>query len=193
MTNNVQHFLMECRGIETRIRAKQNEIAKYREIATGISPNYDGLPHGGSQGSKIENAVLRIAELCEEIEAETAALVSCRRRAKCIIDSVPDPNQRDVLTYRYLNGYGYYLAADKAILEMGAAGPIEMQKAPSGYMQQHPLLSLRKQYYETWRKGLADFGLTPASRARISLEDTGGGGTVKNMNDPMERLLAGGW
>ena len=40
-------------------------------------------------------------------EAETAALVSCRRRAKCIIDSVPDPNQRDVLTYRYLNGYGW--------------------------------------------------------------------------------------
>lgn len=107
MTNNVQHFLMECHGIETRIRAKQNEIAKYREIATGISPNYDGLPRGGSQGSKIENAVLRIAELCEEIEAETAALVSCRRRAKCIIDSVPDPNQRDVLTYRYLNGYGW--------------------------------------------------------------------------------------
>jgi P27 family predicted phage terminase small subunit len=89
--------------------------------------------------------------------------------------------------------YAYYLAADKAILEMGTQGPIEMQKAPSGYMQQHPLLSLRKQYYETWRKGLADFGLTPASRARISLEDTGGGGTVKNMNDPMERLLAGGW
>ena len=88
--------------------------------------------------------------------------------------------------------YAYYLAADKAILEMGAAGPIEMQKAPSGYMQQHPLLSLRKQYYETWRKGLADFGLTPASRARISIEDTGGG-TVKNLNDPMERLLAGGW
>ena len=85
-----------------------------------------------------------------------------------------------------------FAAADKAILEMGAAGPIEMQKAPSGYMQQHPLLSLRKQYYETWRKGLADFGLTPASRARISLEDTGGG-TVKNLNDPMERLLAGGW
>lgn len=89
--------------------------------------------------------------------------------------------------------YAYYLAADAEILAMGTAGPIQMQKAPSGYMQQHPLLSLRKQYYETWRRGLADFGLTPASRARIALGDGGGGGGVKDMNDPMERLLSGGW
>ena len=107
MNNSVQQLLMETRGVETRIRAKQNEIAKYREIATGISPNYDGMPRGSGQGSRIENAVLRIAELCEELEAETAALVSCRRRAKCIIDSVGDLNQRDVLTYRYLNGYDW--------------------------------------------------------------------------------------
>lgn len=89
--------------------------------------------------------------------------------------------------------YAYYLAADAEILSMGAKGPIEMQKAPSGYIQQHPLLSLRKQYYETWRRGLADFGLTPASRARISLGDGNSSGGIKDMNDPMERLLAGGW
>lgn len=89
--------------------------------------------------------------------------------------------------------YAYYLAADAEILSLGAKGPIEMQTTPSGYIQQHPLLSLRKQYYETWRRGLADFGLTPASRARISLGDGNSSGSIKDINDPMERLLAGGW
>lgn len=90
--------------------------------------------------------------------------------------------------------YAYYLAADKEIVELGAKGPIAMQKTPSGYTQQHPLLSLRRQYYDQWRKGLADFGLTPASRSRLAVGDESASSNPGvNMNDPMERLLAGGW
>lgn len=150
MSENVQQYLMACRGIENRIRAKQNEIARYREIATSISPNYDGLPHGGGQGSKIENAVLRIAELCEEIEMETAALVSLRRRTKCIIDGVSDPQQRDVLTYRYLNGYGWDTVAllmDKSRTQVWRIHVAALQSAQRVMEMQGGSDLLQKKYF----------------------------------------------
>ena len=86
--------------------------------------------------------------------------------------------------------YGYYLITDKKILDLGDQGVTAMQKTPSGYVQQHPLLSLRRQYYELWRKGLLDFGLTPASRVRMGTEDED---TSIRTNDPMERLLNKKW
>ncbi len=88
--------------------------------------------------------------------------------------------------------YAYYLAADEAILKDGAAGAVQMQQSATGYIQQHPLLSLRRQYYETWRKGLADFGLTPASRSRLTTGGAGSGGGAAE-DDPMERVLTGRW
>lgn len=86
--------------------------------------------------------------------------------------------------------YGYYLVTDRKILDSGENGPIALQKTPSGYVQQHPLLSLRRQYYELWRKGLLDFGLTPASRARLTTDnDTAATG----FGDPMEQILCKRW
>ena len=83
--------------------------------------------------------------------------------------------------------YAYYREADKEIMTQGEKGALLMQQTPSGYIQQHPIISLRRQYYETWRKGLADFGLTPSSRARIV---TGNGGSAEPKSE-MERLLSG--
>ena len=88
--------------------------------------------------------------------------------------------------------YAYYLITDKKILALGEQGVYAMQKTTTGYIQQHPLLSLRRQYYDQWRRGLADFGLTPATRTRLVTGETGAqGGSA--LDDPMERLLNGGW
>ena len=83
--------------------------------------------------------------------------------------------------------WGYLLALDKKILE-GGLGPTKIYDAPSGDIKVHPLLKLRAQYYETWRKGLGDFGLTPASRAHLFLPPDG----KKKVDAPMEDLLFGG-
>lgn len=66
--------------------------------------------------------------------------------------------------------YAYYVEVDRKITKMGkeAEGVYLLQQAESGYLSPHPLLSLRTKYYETWRKSLSDFGLTPATRSRIT-------------------------
>lgn len=88
--------------------------------------------------------------------------------------------------------YAYYLAVDAEIQKKtNVNGPVMMQTSSSGYIQAHPLLSLRKQYYDTWHKGLADFGLTPSSRSRIIVGDpiSGTGRNNAEIDDGMERLL----
>jgi len=84
--------------------------------------------------------------------------------------------------------YAYYLITDKKILSLGTEGVYAMQETNTGYIQQHPLLSLRRQYYDQWRRGLADFGLTPAARSRLVVGDANAGA-----DDPMESFLKGGW
>ncbi len=84
--------------------------------------------------------------------------------------------------------YAYYLITDRKILALSEQGVYAMQKTATGYVQPHPLLSLRKQYYEQWRRGLSDFGLTPATRIRLAVNDDS-----SRVSDPLERLLTEGW
>ena len=91
--------------------------------------------------------------------------------------------------------YAYYLGVDKKITDAGTAGVYAMQTTPSGYMQQHPLLSLRRQYYDLWHKGLSDFGLTPAARTRILTDGSKANApqsTATNDEARMFKLLQGG-
>lgn len=107
MNEAVRQVLESVQDSDSRIRAMKDEIRYYQELATSLSPNYDGLPHGSNNSSKLESAVLQILALTEKIAAECEQLVACRMYAKAIIDGVPELRQRDVLTYRYLNGYGW--------------------------------------------------------------------------------------
>lgn len=88
--------------------------------------------------------------------------------------------------------YAYYLAADQEITKGGTdpAGTYQMFTTATGYMQQHPMLAIRKQNYDNWRRSLMDFGLTPASRSRITADESAKSSASA---DPMERVLNGGY
>ena len=57
-------------------------------------------------------------------------------------------------------------------------------KTPSGYWQQVPQVSIAQQYLKAMNRFCEQFGLSPASRARLAPE--AGAGTP---DDPMEQLL----
>lgn len=84
--------------------------------------------------------------------------------------------------------YAYYLAVDERITQEGSAGAYKTQTTDSGYEMKHPLLSIRQQHLDAWRRALADFGLTPASRSHIiGIESA----NRREPSDPMERVLRG--
>jgi len=84
--------------------------------------------------------------------------------------------------------YAYYLAADKELMKFGESGALAMQTTPNGYKQAHPLVTMRRNYYEIWRKDLMLFGLTPSSRKGLI---EGENGVKLKSVDPMDELLRG--
>ena len=62
-------------------------------------------------------------------------------------------------------------------------------KTPSGYVQQVPQVSIAQQNLKIMQSFATEFGLTPACRARIVANS----GAAESDDDPMARLLKGGW
>ena len=86
----------------------------------------------------------------------------------------------------YCQAYARWREAEEFITQHGS-----IFKTPSGYVQQVPQVSIAQQSLKIMQSFCTEFGLTPACRARIIA--AGGGPEDSLADDPMERLLKGGW
>ena len=86
----------------------------------------------------------------------------------------------------YYQAYARWKEAEEFIAQHGS-----IFKTPSGYVQQVPQVSIAQQSLKIMQSFCSEFGLTPATRARIAAagslrEDAG-------TQDPMAQWLKGGW
>ena len=86
----------------------------------------------------------------------------------------------------YCQAYARWKEAEEFITQHGS-----IFKTPSGYVQQVPQVSIAQQNLKIMQSFCSDFGLTPATRARIIAN--GGGKDDASSDDPMEKLRNGGW
>ena len=86
----------------------------------------------------------------------------------------------------YCQAYARWKEAEAFITQHGS-----IFKTPSGYVQQVPQVSIAQQNLKIMQSFCSEFGLTPATRARIIA--AGGGSDGTGADDPMEKLLKGGW
>jgi P27 family predicted phage terminase small subunit len=86
----------------------------------------------------------------------------------------------------YCQAYARWREAEEFITQHGS-----IFKTPSGYVQQVPQVSIAQQNLKIMQSFCSEFGLTPASRARVIAN--GGGADDLPSEDPMEKLLKGGW
>ncbi len=84
----------------------------------------------------------------------------------------------------YCQAYARWREAEEFITQHGS-----IFKTPSGYVQQVPKVSIAQQNLKIMQSICSEFGLTPATRARI----IAGGPDEHGSEDPMEALLKGGW
>ena len=84
----------------------------------------------------------------------------------------------------YCQAYARWREAEDFITQHGS-----IFKTPSGYVQQVPQVSIAQQNLKIMQSFATEFGLTPACRARI----VASGGSAESDDDPMARLLKGGW
>ena len=86
----------------------------------------------------------------------------------------------------YCQAYARWKEAEAFITQHGS-----IFQTPSGYVQQVPQVSIAQQNLKIMQSFCSEFGLTPATRARIIA--AGGSSDDTFSDDPMEKLLKGGW
>ena len=84
----------------------------------------------------------------------------------------------------YCQAYARWREAEEFLSQHGT-----IFKTPSGYVQQVPQVSIAQQNLKIMQSFCAEFGLTPASRARLYAQN----GDKSDTDDPMENVLRGGW
>ena len=84
----------------------------------------------------------------------------------------------------YCQAYARWREAEDFIAQHGT-----IFKTPSGYVQQVPQVSISLQNLKLMQSFCSEFGLTPASRARLYANS----GDTDASDDPMENVLKGGW
>lgn len=85
----------------------------------------------------------------------------------------------------YCQAYARWKEAEAFITQHGS-----IFQTPSGYVQQVPQVSIAQQNLKIMQSFCSEFGLTPATRARII---AGTGSEDGASEDPMERLLKRDW
>ena len=81
----------------------------------------------------------------------------------------------------YCESYGKWVEMTQFLKKFEKQG--YMFKTPSGYMQQLPQVSMAQRYLAAVRAFCTEFGLTPSSRARMTLPGQ------TDEDDPMEEFL----
>ena len=85
----------------------------------------------------------------------------------------------------YCQAYARWKEAEEFLTQHGS-----MVRTPNGYLQQVPQVSIAQQNLKIMQSFCAEFGLTPATRARII---AAGGKEGEISDDPMEQILRGKW
>lgn len=110
-----KEFLRGIQGHEKRIKALLEKKRDYYDMAMQGTGRKEAVRTGGTnQSSRVENAVCRLIELEKDLDKEIDRLIDETKLAKEMIAGLEDSRHRDILTYRYLNGWSW----DKIAREM---------------------------------------------------------------------------
>lgn len=107
-----KEYLSRYRALNSRIECKSDEIRHLRELATRLSPTAM-FDKNGNVSDKVGSAASRIVDLERKIEGEASELVAIRDEITGTISAVEDERLRELLTMRYINGYGWQKIAFK--------------------------------------------------------------------------------
>lgn len=101
----LKEFLNQGYHAKARIRAKEERIENWRQIAESITAQIRPDSAGSSLPSKkVEDCACNIVDLQNEIKKEIAALVQAEREVGKFIREAPlDETDRFIMELRYLN------------------------------------------------------------------------------------------
>ena len=107
-----KEYLRQLSRKDARINALIERQRRYRELAERRTAVYRDTPGGGRRcSSSVEEYVAKIIDL--EIDRRIDEYVDLTREIEAAIDRIPDGRYRDVLRFRYVNGWTWEKIADE--------------------------------------------------------------------------------
>lgn len=108
MPVTAKEYLRQLSRKDARINALIERQQRYRELAQRRTPIYRDTPGGGRRcASSVEEYVAKIVDLEREIDRRIDEYVDLTREIEAAIDKIGDDRCRDILRYRYINGWSW--------------------------------------------------------------------------------------
>jgi DNA-directed RNA polymerase specialized sigma subunit len=98
-----KEFLLQAARLDQRINSKLGQLSSLNELATKCTSTITGMPHNPSPStSQLADAVAKIIDLKNEINADIDHLVDIKCEMVKVIKAVDDIDCRLLLEFRYL-------------------------------------------------------------------------------------------
>lgn len=109
-----KEYLRQLLRRDARINALIERQQRYRELAGVRGMACRDMPGGGTRHTSVmEEYVPKIVDLEREIDRRIDEYVDLVREVEAAIDQIEDERCRDVLRYRYLNGWSWEKIAEQ--------------------------------------------------------------------------------
>lgn len=108
-----KEYLRQYINAKNRFKSISDEMIEIRSEATRITPVISDMPSGSHVNDKIALSVEKLDECAKKLEEEAKRMQNAMDDVQNVINSISNPTYRQVLTYRYINGYTWEQIAVK--------------------------------------------------------------------------------
>ena len=101
-----KEYFMRYQGIKTEIKSLVERREFYRDLASKCTPAYGAAPGGcGRPGGKMSNNADKAIDMERVLNERIGKLITLEKEIEGVIAAIPNKTARDLLTYRYINGW----------------------------------------------------------------------------------------
>ena len=100
---DIKEYLTQAYRIDQRINSKMEQVSSLHALATKATATVSDMPGGGAKNiHKMENIIIKIADLENEINEDIDELVDLKIAITKLIKSVDNQEHQTLLELRYL-------------------------------------------------------------------------------------------
>ena len=114
--NAAKKYLSQAFGLNQRIESKIDQIAVLNDLATKATVTYSDMPKSPNRdGSRMEDAIIKIIDLESEINKDMMKLVELKKDIIHRVKAVESAELQTILELRYLS----YMRWEEIAIELG--------------------------------------------------------------------------
>lgn len=112
--SSAKEFFCQIPQAEREIRTILLQRDHYMALATSCTAPTDAMPSvKGMHKSQVESAALELSRLSDELGERLSAYVDQCKTVQAVIDALPKPRHKEVLTLRYICGLKWETIAER--------------------------------------------------------------------------------